>query len=112
MKHILTTGCSFTNNNRFNPKFPFIVDNLDRNSWPYFLQKELNKSYTVYNLGNATNDNSSMCRVIFYWINKLLEDGVHPNDISVIIQWSDPNRESIYIKNDNIKKMINVIFSY
>ena len=72
MKYVLTTGCSFTNNIRFNPSNPNIVDNGGRNSWPYYLQKELSDGYTVYNLGGATNDNVSMCRIIYYWINKLV----------------------------------------
>jgi hypothetical protein len=100
MKHILTTGCSFTNNNRFNPNTPNIVDNVDRNSWPYYLQKELGSDVLVYNLGGATNDNVSMCRIIYYWINKLINSGISHKDISVIIQWSDPNRESIYLKTE------------
>jgi hypothetical protein len=106
MKHILTTGCSFTNNIRFNPNNPNIVDNGDKNSWPYYLQKELGNEYVVYNLGGATNDNISMCRIIFYWITKLVNDGIPHSDISVIIQWSDPNRESIYLKTENPNKDI------
>jgi hypothetical protein len=98
MKYILTTGCSFTNNNRFNPSNLCVSDNSTKNSWPYFLSKELGSNYTVYNLGGATNDNLSMCRVIYYWLNKLIKCGVDHSDISVIIQWSDPNRESVYIK--------------
>jgi hypothetical protein len=106
MKHILTTGCSFTNNLRFNPNNPHIVDNGGKNSWPYYLQHELGDKYCVYNLGGATNDNVSMCRIIYYWINKLVNNGVNYSDISVIIQWSDPNRESIYLKNENTTKAI------
>jgi hypothetical protein len=107
MKHILTTGCSFTNNIRFNPKNPFNHGGPDRYSWPYYLQKELGEEYKVYNLGNATNDNVSMCRVIFYWIHKLINQGVESSDIKVIIQWSDPNRESIYINQIDSRKIIN-----
>jgi hypothetical protein len=106
MKLILTSGCSFTNNNRFNPKNPFNHGGPDRYSWPYYLQKELGEEYKVYNLGNATNDNVSMCRVIFYWIDKLINQEVDSSDIKVIIQWSDPTRESIYIDNVDSKKMI------
>jgi len=105
MKHILTTGCSFTNNIRFNPKNPF-SNHEGRLSWPHYLQKELGKEYKVYNLGNATNDNVSMCRVIFYWIHKLINQGVESSDIKVIIQWSDPNREGIYIDDVESYKLI------
>ena len=68
MKHILCTGCSFTKNVRFNPDAPFNQGPEDRYSWPYYLQKELGDDVLVYNLGGATNDNVSMCRIIFYWI--------------------------------------------
>jgi hypothetical protein len=100
MKYVLTTGCSFTNNVRFNSNNPNIIDNGGRNSWPYFLQKELGDDCIVYNLGGATNDNVSMCRIIYYWIDKLVKSGIKHSDISVIIQWSDPNRESIYLKTE------------
>jgi len=100
MKYILTTGCSFTHNHRFNPSNLVVSDLMDRNSWPYFLSTELGEDYTVYNLGGATNDNLSMCRIIFYWLNKLIKSGVPHKDIHVIIQWSDPNRESVYIKTE------------
>lgn len=106
MKHILVTGCSFTNNTRFNPEYPFNHGGPGIYSWPYYLQQELGKKYKVHNLGNATNDNVSMCRVIFYWIKKLIKHGVNHKDIQVIIQWSDPNRESIYIDNIDAHKMI------
>lgn len=106
MKYVLTTGCSFTNNLRFNPESPIVIDLDDRNSWPYYLQKELGDTFLVYNLGGATNDNVSMCRIIFYWINKLLNEGVSSNDIYVIIQWSDPNRESIFLTKENNKNDI------
>lgn len=107
MKHILVTGCSFTNNVRFNPSYPHITDNGNKNSWPYHLQQTLGKNYTVYNLGGATNDNVSMCRIIFYWINKLMTSGVNSKDISIIIQWSDPNRESVYLNHKYTKNLIN-----
>lgn len=99
MKYIITSGCSFTKNMRFNPdKLGYVTKN--RNSWPESLQKQLGEEYTVLNYGSATNDNVSICRIIFYYINKLLKDGVSPNDIIVGIQWSDPHREAFFIERD------------
>ena len=106
MKHILCTGCSFTKNVRFNPDAPYNQGPEERYSWPYYLQKELGDDVLVYNLGGATNDNVSMCRIIFYWIQKLIKEGVDVKDIHTIIQWSDPTRQSIYITNDNPKKIV------
>ena len=96
MKYVITTGCSFTNNKRLDP------DNLNqddetRRSWPYYLQQELGDEYKVLNYGGATNDNVSMCRIQLYHIDRLIKEGVNPNDISIITQWSDPVRYSFYI---------------
>ena len=97
MKYILTTGCSFTNNLRLNPDDVNGYSEPNRLSWPYFLQKELGNEYQVLNYGGATNDNVSMCRIQIYHIQKLLDEGVNPSDISIITQWSDPVRYSFYI---------------
>ena len=98
MKYVITTGCSFTNNLRLDP------DNLNhddetRRSWPYYLQQELGHKYKVLNYGGATNDNVSMCRIQLYHIDRLIKKGINPKDISIITQWSDPSRESIYLHN-------------
>ncbi len=96
MKYILTTGCSFTNNCRLNP------DDMDsgveptRQSWPYHLNLRLGEEYKVLNYGGATNDNVSMCRILLYHIDRLIKNKVNPSDISVIAQWSDASRQSIY----------------
>ena len=76
MKYILTTGCSFTNNIRLNPND--LSQNCGgRESWPYYLQKQLGDEwgYTVLNYGGATNDNVSMCRILYYHAKRLLNEG-------------------------------------
>ena len=97
-KYILTSGCSFTNNVRLNPN-NLKEEDSTRFSWPYYLQKELGKEYEVLNYGGATNDNVSLCRIFFYHTKRLIKEGVNPKDIIIIGQWSDPNRESIWIKS-------------
>ena len=104
MKYVLTSGCSFTNNVRFNPKEPKKVEDT-RESWPFYLQKYLGGGYEVYNLGGATNDNVSICRILFYWIKKLISEGVDPKDIIVFGQWSDPNREAIWFRTDKFTEI-------
>lgn len=97
MKYILTSGCSFTNNQRLN------VNELDKEpndrikSWPWYLQLELGDKYKVLNLGGATNDNVSITRILLYHTKKLINEGVNPSDIIIIGQWSDPNREAIWV---------------
>ena len=98
MKYVLTSGCSFTNNVRLNPN-NLKEEDSSRFSWPYYLQKELGKEYEVLNYGGATNDNVSLCRIFFYHTKRLIKEGVNPKDIIIIGQWSDPNRESIWIKS-------------
>lgn len=103
MKYVLTSGCSFTKNKRFVASQ--LGDNtIERYSWPEGLQKELGDEYKVINLGSATNDNMSIIRILYYWINKLNESGIKYEDIIVGIQWSDPHRESFYIKKDISKQ--------
>ena len=96
MKYILTTGCSFTNNLRLDPD-NLNKDDENRRSWPYYLQQELGNEYKVLNYGGATNDNISMCRIQLYHINRLVNEGIDPKNISIITQWSDPNRYSVYL---------------
>lgn len=99
MKYILTTGCSFTNNLRLEPDSINYPCDPNRRSWPYHLQKELGEDYAVLNYGGATNDNVSMCRILLYHIDRLINKGVDPSDIITITQWSDPTRQSIYFQN-------------
>lgn len=102
MKYILTSGCSFTNNVRYdrnNKKASVNWGSEEHKSWPYYLQQEVGDDYEVWNLGGATNDNVSIIRVLFYEIKELLDSGVNGEDIIVIGQWSDIHRKAIYTKN-------------
>ena len=103
MKYVLTSGCSFTNNTRYNPKNKLAIDNYrdeDSISWPYYLQKELGDDFEVWNLGGATNDNVSIIRVLFYNIKKLLKKGVDEADIVIVGQFSDINRRAVWVQSD------------
>ena len=103
MKYILTSGCSFTNNVRLNPNnISELTDS--RKSWPYYLKKELGKGYKVLNYGGATNDNVSICRILLYHAKRLISEGIPSSDIILIGQWSDPNRESTWIKHEFTEK--------
>jgi len=100
MKYILTSGCSFTNNIRLNPnRLSLQADNTT--SWPFYLQEKLGKDwgYKVLNYGGATNDNVSICRILYYHAKRLIREGVNGEDIILVGQWSDPNRESVWIKS-------------
>ena len=107
MKYILTSGCSFTNNVRYdrnNKKASTNWGSEEYKSWPYYLQQEVGDDYEVWNLGGATNDNVSILRIFIYEIKELLDSGVNGEDIIVIGQWSDIHRKAIYttkFENDN-----------
>ena len=107
MKYILTSGCSFTNNVRYdrnNKKASANWGSEELKSWPYYLQQEVGDDYEVWNLGGATNDNVSILRIFIYEIKELLDSGVNGEDIIVIGQWSDLHRKAIYttkFENDN-----------
>ena len=104
MKYVLTTGCSFTNNNRLNVDSVNDKTDIIRLSWPHYLQQELGDAYSVLNYGGATNDNVSMCRIQLYHINRLIKEGINPKDISIVTQWSDPVRYSTYIHKQFTKE--------
>ncbi|NDB29312.1 hypothetical protein EB151_07170 [archaeon] len=99
MKYILTSGCSFTKNKRFRAE-ALGENTSNRYSWPEGLQKQLGDSYNVINLGSATNDNVSIIRILYYWINKLNEKGIKYDDMIIGIQWSDLHREAFYFNKD------------
>lgn len=100
MKHILTSGCSFTNNVRLSPNEIFDDIDITRKSWPHHLQDKLGDEFKIYNYGGATNDNVSISRILLYHSKRLISEGIPSKDIIIIGQWSDPNRESIWIKKD------------
>ena len=55
MKYILTSGCSFTNNLRYNPKQKLAIDNYrDDNSISGLLfTEEVGDDFEVWNLGGG-----------------------------------------------------------
>lgn len=108
MKYILTSGCSFTKNQRLNPNKIDEIYNEEVKSWPYYLGIELGNEYKVLNYGGATNDNVSICRILLYHCKRLINEGVRPSDIIIIGQWSDPNRESIGISYNFDKSIKNL----
>lgn len=114
MKHILTCGCSFTKIGYFDPtkiNSNFIDVGKQRDprffKWTHWLEKELGGDYNVLNLGSQTNDNVTIARTVTYWLNEMLNAGIDPKDISVVIQWSTPQRNNFYIPKDKLQKIRN-----
>lgn len=97
MKHVLTIGCSFTNNTRMMAEKATDEPAPSEKSWPWYLTKKLGKNYKVYNYGSATLDNPVMCRSLLYHIDRLIKSGVPSENIIVLIQWSDAARQSFFV---------------
>ena len=106
MKHIVVSGCSFTHNgyctlgDYSKDKTDWMRDDIELRTWAHWLQDRLKDDYKVYNYGNITNDNKTIIRSVIYKVKQLLEDGVSPNDISVICQFSGLTRTSFFISSD------------
>jgi hypothetical protein len=111
--HIVTSGCSFTNNFRPNvdphskTEDTWKRDEKDIYTWFHWLWKSLGKETDTefYNYGAITNDNKTICRSIFYKVNDLIfNKGVNPKDIIVIAQWTSLTRNSWFISKEIYKE--------
>jgi len=116
--HIVTSGCSFTNNYRPNvdpdnkAESRWKNDEKDIWTWFHWLWKTMGSDAECYNYGAITNDNKTICRSIFYKVNDLIYNkGVKPEDIIVIAQWTSLTRNSFFVspklylnKPDNLLK--------
>ncbi len=99
MKHIVASGCSFTNNFRINigDERRWERDPIQDWTWANWLQDYLKDTHTLHNYGTVTHDNKSIVRSIIYKVNDLLDSGVKPEDITVIAQFTTLIRNSFFI---------------
>jgi hypothetical protein len=117
--HVIASGCSFTSNFRPNIEKYNMVEDLWKKepkeifTWFQWLSKIYGKEVDAefYNYGAITNDNKTIIRSIFYKVNDLVfNQGVKPEDIIVLIQWTSLTRNSwfisntLYDPNNNVKK--------
>ncbi len=99
MKHIVVSGCSFTNNFRINirDERDWKTEPIQDWTWAYWLQDSLKNTHELHNYGTITNDNKTITRSIIYKVSQLLKEGVSPEDISVIVQWTTLTRNSFFV---------------
>ena len=99
MKHIVVSGCSFTNNFRINIRDErnWQTEPIEDWTWAYWLQDYLKDTYILHNYGAITHDNKSIVRAIIYKVSDLLKDGVNPEDITVIAQFTSLIRNSFFV---------------
>ena len=77
MKHLVISGCSFTNCAK---------------SWPYWIP---NDKYHMHLHASVGAGNTLISRGAMYRVNKLLSEGVDKKDINVLIMWSGIDRKDI-----------------
>lgn len=99
MKHIVVSGCSFTNNFRINIRDERNWENepIEDWTWAQWLQEYLKDTHILHNYGAITHDNKSIVRAIIYKVSDLLKDGVNPDDITVIAQFTSISRNSFFV---------------
>lgn len=99
MKHIVVSGCSFTNNYRCNLEEERLWENdmIENWTWAHWLQNKLKKTHLLHNYGTITNDNKTIVRSIIYKVSDLLKNGINPDDITVIAQFTTLTRNSFFI---------------
>ena len=76
MKHIVVSGCSFTNNFRINigDERRWARDPIQDWTWANWLQDYLKDTHILHNYGTVTHDNKSIVRSIIYKVSDLLKD--------------------------------------
>jgi hypothetical protein len=102
MKYLVTSGCSFTSATRVNlhrEDDVFLNEPKKFYYYPHWLQLKF-PDIKVINMGNPGNNNSLIVRSIIYKIKQLLKEGVNPNEIGVICQWSSYFRRSEFVSKD------------
>jgi hypothetical protein len=99
MKHIVVSGCSFTNNYKINIRGErdWENDSIETWTWSHWLQDYLKDTHTLHNYGAITHDNKSIVRSIIYKVSDLLKNGIPPEDIIVVAQWSTLIRSSFFV---------------
>ena len=83
IKHLVTTGCSFSTPGK----------------WPHYLDSRL-ENIQVYNLGRDSAGNDWISKTAIYQSHKLLQSGVQPEEILIIVMWSGIDRKGLFISNN------------
>lgn len=114
MKHIVVSGCSFTNNYRCNleDERRWEKDPIEDWTWAHWLQYELQLTHILHNYGTITNDNKTIVRSIIYKVTDLLNQGINPNDISVVAQWTTLTRSSFFVTPQKYNNETNPAIRY
>lgn len=100
--HLVTSGCSFSDN---------AVNHLDdkiHGRWPHFLAKHVNAK--LYNRGQGSCGNDWISKSVIYETQKLLDEGILPQNILVMVMWSGIDRKGMFIskkETSNFEHLMN-----
>ena len=96
MKHLVTSGCSFTHANAKQHK--------GNKSWAYHLKDVIDEKnigdFKLSNLGLSGVGNFTISLNCINKVETLLNDGVNPKDIVVFLQWTGLFRPTIYSESN------------
>jgi hypothetical protein len=90
MKHLVTSGCSFSDPNN------------EQRTWPAYLKDLIQDEYNFYNLGACGQGEDYISRSIICKVNQLLKE-YSSDDIFVIVGWSGLQRRAILVNDDTTK---------
>ena len=82
-KHIITSGCSFSQRGG--------------GSWPYALSDQLKIPVTV--AGCPSAGNTWISKSAIYWAQKMINSGILPEELLVVVAWSGIDRKEIYVSD-------------
>jgi hypothetical protein len=99
--HLVTSGCSFSDN---------CVNDTDvvPGRWPHFVAKRINAK--LYNRGQGSGGNDWISKSVIYETQKLLDNGINPQNILVMVMWSGIDRKGKFIsrqETNNFKQLLN-----
>jgi hypothetical protein len=97
MKHLVITGCSFTQHNR--PE-----------TWHHQILKNYKNNLKLHNVGIGGAGNYIISTLCINKVSELLSAGIKSEDIIVITQWSGVSRKSFI--GDNRKDILSVDFRH
>lgn len=84
-KHLVSSGCSF-------------ADNEYADRWPHFLARNLDVK--LHNRGQGSSGNDWISMSTIYQTNLLLQQGIPSEDILVVVMWSGISRGSIFLNKE------------
>ena len=86
-KHLITSGCSFSD-----ARTPY--------TWPL----QLSSSYNIssYHTGLGSQGNGLIARKAIYAVHRALMQGISPKEILVGIMWSGPDRQDFYVSQPRV----------